>query len=122
MTRNPALRNLAAAATMTMAASLAMLFNTGAASAKNVLKCDGSDRFSVVECCETIVMKKGLPLWMKQTGRNCESIVKCSARANGGSDNKRRCWAYNPSITFDTSEDKKHHQPKQRDVKSNDVR
>lgn len=118
MTRIFAFRGLAAVSFVTLAAGLSLFAASGTANARNVLKCDGADRWSVVECCETIVMKKGLPLWMKQTGRNCESSVKCTR-----GDNQRRCWVYNPNFTFDNSTGgEKHRERRQRDTKSYDLK
>ena len=57
---------------------IAMMAQTGAASARSVTSCEGTDRRSVIECCEVLVQRKGMPLWMKQTGRNCSSAAKCS--------------------------------------------
>ena len=62
---------------------IAMMAQTGAASARSVTSCEGTDRRSVIECCEVLVQRKGMPLWMKQTGRNCSSAAKCTSRGGG---------------------------------------
>lgn len=80
------------------AASLALFAHSGQAKAMNVLKCEGASRQSVVECCETIVMRKGMPLWMKQTGRNCMASARCVASGDPQSTSvaaaKRHCRIY----------------------------
>ena len=63
-------------------AGIAMMAQTGAAAARSVTSCEGTDRRSVIECCEVLVQRKGMPLWMKQTGRNCSSAAKCSGGGN----------------------------------------
>lgn len=80
-------------------ASLALFAYSGPAKAMNVLKCEGASRQSVVECCETIVMRKGMPLWMKQTGRNCMASARCVASGDPQSTSiaavaKRHCRIY----------------------------
>jgi hypothetical protein len=64
-------------------AGLALMAQTGSASAKSVLSCEAGSMRSVIECCETIVKRKGLPMWMKQSGRNCSSSAVCRGRASG---------------------------------------
>jgi len=80
------------------AASLALFAHSGQAKAMNVLKCEGASRQSVVECCETIVMRKGMPLWMKQTGRNCRAAARCVVSGNPQSTSiaavAKRCRIY----------------------------
>lgn len=76
-------------------AGIAMFAQSSAASAKSVTSCEGTDRRSVIECCETLVQRKGLPMWMKQTGRNCSSSTVCRG---GNKPNTAvaattpRCW------------------------------
>jgi hypothetical protein len=74
---NIASRAIFSAITVSAIAGFAMLSQSGAASAKSVTHCEGASRQSVIECCETLVQRKGKPLWMKQTGRNCSSSVVC---------------------------------------------
>ena len=64
-------------------AGIAMLAQTSGAAARSVTSCEGSSRQSVVECCEVLVQRKGMPLWMKQTGRNCSSAAKCVSTGGG---------------------------------------
>ncbi|MCB1379893.1 MAG: hypothetical protein KDK89_16225 [Alphaproteobacteria bacterium] len=72
-------RMIAAAAGLAAVSGLAMFSQTASASASNVLSCEGSDRRSVVECCQTLLLKKGPPLWMRQTAKNCTTVtVRCS--------------------------------------------
>jgi hypothetical protein len=119
MTRKSTKCLIAVASVLTVT-GFAMVAQSGAANAKNVLSCDGGGRQSIVECCETIVLKKGLPMWMRQTGRNCATIgVIC---AGGNHDTsfaaaavKRRCWV----ALAQTDRDSKDAQSKQRDGKDN---
>lgn len=76
MTQTLNLRNLTVASAFALTASLAMFAQAGTASAKNVLNCRGDSRADVLECCNEIVERKGLPLWMIQTGQNCKSISR----------------------------------------------
>lgn len=79
-------------------AGIAMMAQTGSASARSVTSCEGTDRRSVIECCQTLVKRKGMPMWMKQSGRNCSTSTVCRA---GGSGNQptthavapvNKCW------------------------------
>lgn len=113
MTQNNIFRNIAVASVFTVTAAAAMAAQTSVASAKNVLSCDSGDRRSVIECCESIVQRKGLPLWMKQTGRNCSSVVKCSAssqsfRASANFAPVRRCYV--KLDTYEGTNDRKKQQ------------
>jgi hypothetical protein len=84
MTQSFSFRSLIAGSTLAAIAGLAMFAQTGTASAKSVLSCEGDSRRSVVECCERIVQRKGMPFWMKQTGANCaKSSVKCFSVSSG---------------------------------------
>jgi hypothetical protein len=74
---NIASSSLLSAFAVSAVAGLAMMATAGPASAKKVQSCEGTDRRSVIECCETIVARKGLPNWMIQTGRNCSSATAC---------------------------------------------
>lgn len=98
------MKSLAIRATLTATAlaalaGLAIVSQTGAASARDILSCEGGSRRSVVECCERQVMKKGLPIWMRQTGANCQSLsIRCTSGASGSSlthASKRLCVAVN---------------------------
>lgn len=79
MTQTFNLRSLTVASAFALAASLAMFAQASTASAKNVLNCRGDTRAGVLECCNEIVERKGMPVWMIQTGQNCKSIAR-SAR------------------------------------------
>jgi hypothetical protein len=68
-------RTIAAASAFAAISAMAVVAQTGTASAKNVLSCDGTSRRSVIECCETLVQKKGLPYWMVREGRNCQTAT-----------------------------------------------
>lgn len=94
---NIASKTIVSALTVSAIAGFAMLAQSGSASAKSVTSCEGTDRRSVIECCETLVQRKGLPMWMKQTGRNCSSATVC--RGGGGKQplthavaKTPRCW------------------------------
>ena len=59
-------------------AAAALLAQSHEASAKNVTSCKGNSRQSVIDCCETLVKKRGyLPYWMKHAGKNCSSAAVC---------------------------------------------
>lgn len=75
MTKSIQIRTIAITTAFAAMTGLALFAQTGSASAKNVLSCEGPDRRSVRECCESLVQRKGLPMWMKQTGRNCVTGV-----------------------------------------------
>ncbi len=74
---NIASKTFLSAFTVAAISGIAMLAQAGTASAKSVTSCEGSSRQSVIECCEVLVQRKGMPLWMKQTGRSCRTSVKC---------------------------------------------
>jgi hypothetical protein len=74
---NIASKSLLSAFAVSAVAGLAMMATAGSAAAKKVQSCEGTDRRSVIECCEHIVARKGLPNWMIQTGRNCSSATVC---------------------------------------------
>ena len=80
---NIASRTILSALTVSAIAGIAMMSQAGTASAKSVTSCEGGSRRSVIECCETLVQRKGKPLWMKQTGRNCSSAVVCTGGGGG---------------------------------------
>ena len=81
---NIASRTILSALTVSAIAGIAMMSQAGTASANSVTSCEGASRRSVIECCETLVQRKGKPLWMKQTGRNCSSAVVCTGGGGGG--------------------------------------
>lgn len=115
MTRNSSKTLIAIASVLTVA-GFAVIAQSGAASAKNVLSCKGAGRQSLIECCETAVLKHGLPMWMRQTGRNCQQVA---VRCVGGSDDsalthvvKKRC--------FFVAENQDNDNKRKRDHKSRD--
>jgi len=82
MTQSLNLRNIAAASAV--AAFVAVAASSGQASAAiDVRYCEGGSRQSVRECCETLVKRNGLPMWMRQTGRNCVSARIVCRGGNG---------------------------------------
>ena len=81
---NIASKTFLSAFTVSAIAGIAMMSQAGTASAKSVTSCEGTSRQSVIECCETLVQRKGMPMWMKQTGRNCSSFVVCTGGGGGG--------------------------------------
>ena len=81
---NIASKTFLSAFTVSAIAGIALMSQAGTASAKSVTSCEGTSRQSVIECCETLVQRKGMPMWMKQTGRNCSSFVVCTGGGGGG--------------------------------------
>lgn len=68
------IRTITGASAIAAISAIAMFSSTGSASAaKNTLACDGGSRVAVVECCQQIVKKTGLPIWMKRAGKDCQS-------------------------------------------------
>ena len=64
---------------------LALAAHTGQASAKSILSCKGSTRQSVIDCCEDLVRRKGMPYWMRQHDLSCGSAAICSGgKPNNG--------------------------------------
>jgi hypothetical protein len=80
MTQSNTVRNFAITSTLGAIAAVMMLAQSGQASAKSVLSCDGSNRSSVVQCCEDNVNQHGMPFWMRQSGGSCTKAVKCVGR------------------------------------------
>ena len=85
MTQSSNLRNISAVSALAVTAFVAIAASSGQASAaKTVSFCQGAGRQSVRECCETMVKRNGLPMWMRQTGRNCTSArIVCRGGGNG---------------------------------------
>lgn len=73
MTNSINIRSIAAISAFAGLSAMALVAQTGTASAKSVLSCDGTSRQSVIECCQTLVHKKGMPYWMVREGRNCQT-------------------------------------------------
>lgn len=80
MTQANTVRNLAITSTLGAIAAVMMFAQAGQASAKSVQSCDGSNRQSVVHCCEDYVNQHGMPFWMRQSGGSCTKVVACVKR------------------------------------------
>lgn len=84
-----------AAAAFGAVALFSMLsFGSNAEASTSVASCRGPTAAKVVSCCEEITEKKGRPLWMLQTGKNCQSVTVCRGRGTIGltAVNFRRCY------------------------------
>ena len=77
MTMSTSFKTLAITSAFATLSGLAMFAQSGAASAKSVLSCTGADRQSVIDCCENKVSRKGMPMWMRESGLNCSSATMC---------------------------------------------
>lgn len=84
MTMSTSFKTFAITSAFATLTGLAMFAQSGAASAKGVLSCTGSDRQSVVECCENKVSRKGMPMWMRESGLNCSSATMCGGGKKAG--------------------------------------
>lgn len=96
MTTTLTIRSILSASAISALGAIALLAQTGNASAaKNVLSCDGTSRRSVIECCETLVRKNGLPMWMKREGKNCRSqSLVCVTKSSGITYNYSKKYCY----------------------------
>jgi hypothetical protein len=91
MTNSNRTRSILSVSAFTAAVVFSILAQSGQASAaKGVKYCEGGSKRSVVECCETLVKKNGTPIWMRQTGKNCATAVKCY-RPTFAAGGKQRC-------------------------------
>jgi hypothetical protein len=84
MTKNLNIKLIAAAF---VAASAATLFSMGSANASmsaELQNCKTNSRSQTTHCCQAIV-KQNLPIWMRETGRNCATSVVCVGKRKGGS-------------------------------------
>lgn len=78
MLKSLTLRAALPASALAAIATLALMPQSSPASAREILSCKGSSRQSVVECCQREVLKKGQPIWMREAGGSCHSmVVKC---------------------------------------------
>ncbi len=84
MTMSTSVRTFAITSAFATLSGLAMFAQSGAASAKSVLSCTGADRQSVIECCENKVSRKGMPMWMRESGLNCSSATMCGGGKKAG--------------------------------------
>lgn len=109
--RNMTRKSIVIASILT-AGGLAIAAQTGAASASNVLSCDGTGRQPLIQCCETAILEHGRPLWMRQSGKNCLSAtIKCSGRSDVAGAVNKRCWY----VAEYNQDSKRKHEPKSRD-------
>lgn len=46
-------------------------------------KCRYNDKRQVVECCQRILRDANKPLWMVESGLNCNSAAKCAKKSDG---------------------------------------
>ena len=95
---NIASKTFLSAFTVAAISGIAMMSQAGTASAKSVTSCEGTSRQSVIECCEVLVQRKGMPMWMKQTGRNCSSSVVCTGGGGGGKPTLTHVVAPKPKL------------------------
>ncbi len=113
MTRNST-KSLFVLASMLTVTGFAIAAQSGTASARSILNCEGGGRQSLTECCEVEVLKKGLPLWMRQTGRNCSTArMRCVSSPNDpastASPVRKRCVYV---AEYEDSDSKKRREPK----------
>lgn len=113
MTRNTS-KSLFVLASMLTVTGFAIAVQSGTASARSVLSCEGGGRQSLIECCEIEVLKKGLPLWMRQSGRNCATArVRCVSGHNDPASSansvRKRCVYV---AEYEDSDGKKRREPK----------
>jgi hypothetical protein len=65
------------AAAFGVAALFSIISFGSSAQASSVLSCYGATANQAVACCDRMVEKKGMPLWMMQSGASCHTAVKC---------------------------------------------
>jgi hypothetical protein len=110
MTKNLNIKLIAAAF---VAASAATLFSMGSANASmsaELQNCKTNSRSHTTHCCQAIV-GQNLPIWMRESGRNCASSVSCvgmkgygdssrvAAISFGGGKKKGYCYiSFYPNI------------------------
>ena len=76
MTKIITSRTFTAAAFGAAALFSIMSFGSGA-QASSVLSCYGATANQAVACCDRMVEKNGMPMWMVQSGASCHTAVKC---------------------------------------------
>jgi hypothetical protein len=63
-----------------LAIAFGLVLPNVSAQARNVARCEGPQRQSVVNCCEAIVRAEGLPFWMESNYLTCRLVVSCAPR------------------------------------------
>lgn len=77
-----------AAAAFGAAALFSMLsFGGNAEAAKSVTSCQGTSAGQVISCCKHIIVERGRPFWMIQTGGDCREYVTCK-----GGQGPKHCY------------------------------
>jgi hypothetical protein len=72
---------LAAAFAATLLGGLVMATGESQASTSaDIFKCRAFTKVQVVDCCERIVERKGLPFWMIDAHMNCNTGASCSKK------------------------------------------
>jgi hypothetical protein len=79
MTRNLNIKLIAAAFVATSAASLFSMGSANASMTAELQNCKTNSRSHTIHCCQAIV-GQNLPIWMRESGKNCKSVVKCRYR------------------------------------------
>jgi hypothetical protein len=86
-------RNLIAAAAIAVVAGIAFTSSSAsAATYDNLNKCHFATKEKVIKCCETIIRKKGRPLWFRETSSNCSTVVVCRRSTAITHVAKPRCY------------------------------
>lgn len=85
MTNSTLSRSLIAAAFVSTVFGFASS-QANASVTSDLQNCASSSKNKTVSCCQTAV-RGGEPLWMRESGRNCQTVVTCSSRSGG-----KRCY------------------------------
>lgn len=76
MTKNIDIKLLSAAFVAACAASLFSMGTAQASMPQALQNCKTNSKSATFHCCETSV-RGNMPFWMRDTGRNCATQVKC---------------------------------------------